>query len=51
MFKTRLIGTVLAIVLMFVMSLIPAANWTNKEARYKSNTFIHMVYGVDADVE
>ena len=51
MFKTRLIGTVLAIALMFTMSLIPAANWTNKEARYKSNTLIHMVYGIDADVE
>ena len=51
MFKTRLIGTVLAIALMFAMSLIPTANWTNKEARYKSNTLIHMVYGIDADVE
>lgn len=51
MFKTRLIGTVFAIALMFVMSLIPTANWTDKEARYKSNAFIHMVYGIDADVE
>ncbi len=51
MFKTRLIGIVFAIVLMFVMSSIPAANWTNKEARYQSNTLIHMVYGIDSDVE
>lgn len=51
MFKTRLIGTVLAFALMFAMSLIPAANWTNEEAKYKSNTLIHMVYGINSDVE
>jgi len=51
MFKTKLIGIILAIALMFLMSLIPTANWTDKEARYKSNTLIHMVYGIDADVE
>lgn len=51
MFKTRLIGTTLAIALLFAMSLIPAANWTNEEAKYKSNTLIHMVYGINADME
>jgi len=51
MFKTRLIGTTLAIALLFAMSLIPAANWTNEEAKYKSNTLIHMVYGINSDVE
>lgn len=51
MFKTRLLGIVLAIALMVTMSLIPAANWTSKEAKYKSNTLIHMVYGINADIE
>lgn len=51
MFKTRLIGAAFAIALLFAMSLIPAANWTNEEARYKSNALIHMVYGVNSDVE
>jgi len=51
MFKTKLVGTALAIALLFVMSSIPAANWTNEEARYKSNTLIQMAYGVNSDVE
>lgn len=51
MFKTRLIGTAFAIALLFAMSLIPVANWTSEEARYKSNALIHMVYGVNSDVE
>lgn len=51
MSRAKIFGTLLILILLFVMSQVPTANSTNIEARYKSNTLLSMVYGVDADAE
>ncbi len=51
MSKAKIFGTLLMLIAMFAMSKVPTANSTNIEARYKSNTLLSMVYGIDADVE
>lgn len=51
MFKNKLFGIITAVFLIYIMSLIPNANWTDNNARQINSNLIRIVYGIDTNIE